>query len=354
MSSADVCAVILWVGVTLYAIFGGADFGAGVWDFLARDKTGRAGARPRTMRAGRVRAQIDRSIGPVWEANHVWLIFVLVILWTAFSQAFSAIFSTLYIPLALAALGIVLRGSGFAFRHALPGPVERPATRIFGLASVLTPFFMGTVVGAIAAGEVPADGNGDPTGSWIGFVPLATGVLFVLVAAYTAAVFLVRDSGAAGDQELRDYFERRALAAAVIAGIAAAVGVIALRADARYVYDGLTSWPGIALVVVSGVCGLVALGLLVSGRNYGLRVAAVGAGTAVIWGYFAAAFPYLLPTSLTISEAAAPSATLTAVMIVFGAAVVLVIPSLALLYTLSQRQTLESYSASSDATSPRQ
>jgi cytochrome bd ubiquinol oxidase subunit II len=336
VSSADVCAAILWIGVTLYAIFGGADFGAGIWDLLSGSGE----------RATRVRAQIDRSIGPVWEANHVWLVFVLVILWTAFSQAFSAIFSTLYIPLALAALGIVLRGAGFAFRHALPGPVERPASRVFGFASVLTPFFMGTVVGAIASGEVPAGGNGDPTAAWTGFLPLTTGVLFVLVAAYTAAVFLVRDSGAAGDLELRDYFVRRALIAAVIAGAAAVVGVIALHAEGRYVYDGLTSWPGIALVILSGLCGLVALGLLVTGRNYGLRVAAVGAGTAVIWGYFAAVFPYVLPTSLTISQAAGPSGTLTAVIIVFGVAAITVIPSLALLYTLSQRQALDSYSAS--------
>jgi cytochrome bd ubiquinol oxidase subunit II len=331
MSKADACAAILWAGVTLYALFGGADFGAGMWDLLAGSGE----------RADRVRAQIDRSIGPVWEANHVWLIFVLVVLWTAFPEAFSAIMTTLYIPLALAALGIVLRGSGFAFRHALPGPVERPASRVFGFASMLTPFFMGTVVGAIAAGEVPADGDGDPTGSWIGFLPLSMGVLFVLLTAYTAAIFLVRDSGAAGERELRNYFERRALAAAVVAGVAAVVGVIALHADARYVYDGLTSWPGIALVVLSGLCGLVALGLLVTGRSYGLRVAAVGAGTAVIWGYFAAAFPYLLPTSLTISEAAAPSATLTAVIVVFAVAAVTVVPSLILLYTLSQRQALE-------------
>ena len=172
-----------------------------------------------------MRAQIDRSIGPVWEANHVWLIFVLVILWTAFSTAFSAIFTTLYIPLALAALGIVLRGASFAFRHALPGPVQRPATRVFGVASVLTPFFMGTVVGAIASGEVPAAGDGDPTGSWTGFLPLVTGALFVLVAAYTAAVFLVRDSGAAGDEDLRDYFARRALVVAVVAGAGAVLGV---------------------------------------------------------------------------------------------------------------------------------
>ena len=339
MSRADVCAAILWAGVTLYAIFGGADFGAGVWDFLA-------GSGERAMG---VRAQIDRSIGPVWEANHVWLIFVLVVLWTAFPTLFSAVMTTLYIPLALAALGIVLRGAGFAFRHALPGPVERPATRIFGLASVLTPFFLGTVVGAIASGAVPAQGDGDPTGSWTGFLPLTTGVLFVLVAAYTAAVFLVRDSGAAGDEDLRGYFERRALAAALVAGAAAVVGVIALHTDGRYVYDGLTSWPGVALVALSAACGVIALVLLVTGRNRGLRAAAVGAGTAVIWGYFAAVFPYVLPTSLTISQAAGASATLTAVIIVFGVAAITVIPALILLYVLSQRQALDGgYSAASD------
>jgi cytochrome d ubiquinol oxidase subunit II len=335
MSTADVCAAILWAGVTLYAIFGGADFGAGVWDLLAG----------KGERAERVRGQIDRSIGAVWEANHVWLIFVLVVLWTAFPTAFSAIMTTLYIPLALAALGIVLRGSGFAFRHALPGPIQGPATRVFGVASLLTPFFMGTVVGAIASGEVPAAGDGDPTGSWTGFLPLATGALFVLVAAYTAAIFLVRDSGAAGDKDLRDYFAKRALIVAVITGLGAVVGVIALHQDARFIYDGLTSWPGIALVILSGICGIAALGLLVTGRNRGLRVAAVGAGVSLIWGYFAATFPYMLPTSLKISEAAGASATLTEVIVVFGVAAVTVVPALVLLYVLSQRSTLESYSA---------
>ena len=331
MSTADVCAAILWTGVTLYAIFGGADFGAGVLDLLAG----------RGDRSDRVRAQIDRSIGPVWEANHVWLIFVLVVLWTAFPSAFSAIMTTLYIPLALAALGIVLRGSGFAFRHALPGPVERPATRVFGVASLLTPFFMGTVVGAIASGDVPAAGDGDPTGSWTGFLPLVTGALFVIVAAYIAAIFLVRDSGAAGESDLRDYFARRALVAAVVAGVAAVVGVIALHRDARFIYDGLTSWPGIALVVLSGICGLAALGLLLTGRSRGLRVAAVGAGVTMIWGYFAAAFPYMLPTSLKISQAAGASGSLTSVIIVFAVAGALVIPSLGLLYALSQRSALD-------------
>jgi len=342
VSKADVCAAILWIGVTLYAVFGGADFGAGMWDLLSGSGE----------RADRVRGQIDRSIGPVWEANHVWLIFVLVVLWTAFPPLFSAVMTTLYIPLALAALGIVLRGSGFAFRHALPGPVQGPASRVFGISSVLTPFFMGTVVGAVASGQVPAGGDGDPTGSWTGLLPLVTGGLFVAVAAYTSAVFLVRDSAAAGDRELRDYFARRALAVAVLAGIGAVIGVIALHHDARYVYDGLTSWPGIALVIVSAVCGLAALGLLFAGRDRGIRPAAVGAAVAVIWGYFAGAFPYVLPTSLTISGAAATSASLTSVIVVFGVAALVVIPSLILLFTLSQRQALEAYSATSDRTSP--
>jgi cytochrome d ubiquinol oxidase subunit II len=331
MSKADVCAVILWTGVSLYAVFGGADFGAGMWDLVSGSGE----------RADRVRSQIDRSIGPVWEANHVWLIFVLVVLWTAFPTLFSAVMTTLYIPLALAALGIVLRGAGFAFRHALPGPVQGPASKVFGLSSVVTPFFMGTVVGAVASGQVPAGGDGDPTASWTGFLPLATGGLFVAVAAYTAAVFLVRDSGAAGDRDLHEYFRRRALIVAVVAGIAAVVGVIALHADARFVYDGLTSWPGIALVILSGVCGVAALALLVTGRDRGIRPAAVGAAVAVIWGYFAAVFPYVLPTSLTISGAAGASASLTAVIIVFGVAAVVVIPSLILLFTLAQRQALE-------------
>ena len=242
MSKADVVAAILWIGVTLYAVFGGADFGGGMWDLLAGQ----------SERGERARRLIDHSIAPVWEANHVWLIFVLVVLWTAFPEVFSAIFTTLYIPLALAALGIVLRGAGFAFRHALPGPVRAPATRVFGVSSVLTPFFMGTVVGAVASGEVPPAGGGDPTASWTGILPLLTGVMFVPLAAYIAGAFLVRDAGAAGDEDLQGYFLRRSLVMAVIGGAAALAGIFALHEHARFIYDGLTSWPGIALVIGSG------------------------------------------------------------------------------------------------------
>ena len=235
--------------------------------------------------------QIDRSIGPVWEANHVWLIFVLVVLWTAFSTAFSAIMSTLYIPLALAALGIVLRGSSFAFRHALPGPVQRPATRMFGVASVLTPFFMGTVVGAIASGEVPAGGDGDPTAQLDRLPAAVTG------ASSSCCSPPTRPQSSWCATPVRPATASCGLLRAprsgcgVVAGAAAVVGVIALHADARYVYDGLTSWPGIALVILSGICGLVALGLLVTGRSDGLRVAGSRRGTAVDLGLLRGGLP---------------------------------------------------------------
>jgi cytochrome bd ubiquinol oxidase subunit II len=330
VSKPDVVAAILWIGVTLYVVFGGADFGAGMWDLVAG----------RSDRAERARALIDHSIAPVWEANHVWLIFVLVVLWTAFPPAFSAVMTTLYVPLALAALGIVLRGSGFAFRHALPGPVRAPATRVFGISSLLTPFFMGTVVGAVASGEVPAGGGGDPISSWTGIVPLITGVLFVAASAYLAAVFLVRDAGAAGDEALEDYFGRRALAIAVIAGGAAVAGVIALRSDARFVYDGLTG-PGLPLVIASGLCGVGALVLLARRVTLAIRPLAVAAVVAVVWGFFVAQHPYMLPESLTIDAAVGVSATQTGIIIVFVVAGIVCLPAFGLLYLLAQRRALE-------------
>src|SRR6476660_9200592 len=186
MSQATAVAAVLWIGVTAYAVFGGADFGGGLWSLLAGG--GERGRRPREL--------IDWAIGPVWEANHVWLIFVLVVLWTAFSSAFEAIFSTLFIPLSLAALGIVLRGSGFAFhKTARRARGRQLAERLFGLASLFTPFFLGTVVGAIATGRVP-EGNatGDAVTSWLNVTSLVIGALFVATSAYVAAVFLTYDA----------------------------------------------------------------------------------------------------------------------------------------------------------------
>jgi cytochrome bd ubiquinol oxidase subunit II len=331
LSKADAAAAILWVGVTFYALFGGADFGGGFWDLIAGDAE--KGERPRDL--------IQRSLTPVWEANHVWLIFVLVILWTAFPPAFSAIFSTLYVPIALAALGIVLRGAGFAFRKQIEGLSGRRAMgATFALSSVLTPFFMGVAVGAIATGNVPPDGNGEAFSSWLEPLPLLTGAMFVATSAYLAAVFLVGDARRAGEADMERYFVRRALAAAAAAGIAAAAGLFTLDDESRYVFDRLVD-QGLPLVILSALCGLGLLAVLLRGGRRPIRPLAAGAFVAVIWGWGVAQFPYLLPTSLRIDQAAAPDATLTTVFIVFGAAAILVLPSLALLYTLAQRDLLE-------------
>jgi cytochrome bd ubiquinol oxidase subunit II len=332
VSKADAAAAILWVGATFYALFGGADFGGGLWDLVAGWDD---------ERGGRPREAIQRSLTPVWEANHVWLIFVLVVLWTAFPPAFSAIFSTLYVPIALAALGIVLRGAGFAFRKSIVGLRERRAMgATFAISSVLTPFFMGTVVGAIAAGHVPAAGNGDAFSSWLQPLPLLIGAMFVASGAYLAAVFLLGDARRAGDAEMERYFVRRALGAAVVAGAFAVAGLIALHSEARYVFDRLTA-EGLPLVVLSLLCGGALLAVLLRGGRRPLRPLAAGAVVAVIWGWGVAQFPYLLPRSLRIDQAAAPDATMTIVFIVFAVAAVLVLPSLALLYTLAQKDLLE-------------
>jgi len=332
LSKADAAAAVLWVGGTLYAVFGGADFGAGFWALLAGGE--RRGERPRAL--------IDWALGPVWEANHVWLIFVLVVLWTAFSPAFAAIMSTLFIPLSLAAFGIVLRGSGFAFHKLAPRVRGRRLSEyLFAASSVLTPFFMGTVVGAIASGRVPiGNAAGDPVTSWLNAVSLVIGALFVATGAYLAAVFLTSEARSAGAPDLEEYFRRRALVAAVVAGAIAIAGLFVLRHDARYLYDRLTD-QALPLVIGSGVCGIAALALLARRAERGARPLAVGAVAAVVWGWGVAQFPYLLPKSLTISAGAAPSATLTAVLVVFGAAVLLVLPALAWLYLLSQRSMLE-------------
>jgi cytochrome d ubiquinol oxidase subunit II len=330
MTRADVCAGILWVGATFYALFGGADFGGGFWDLVA------GGAE----RGERPRALIQRSLTPVWEANHVWLIFILVVLWTAFPPAFSAVMTTLYVPIALAAIGIVLRGSGFAFRKSIEGlSGRRAAGATFAISSLVTPFFMGAVVGAIAAGNVPGDGDGAAFSSWIQPLPLLVGAMFVATGAYLAAVFLVGDARRAGDVDLEGYFVRRALGAAVIAGAFAIAGLFALHSEARYVYDRLVD-EGLPLVIVSAACGVGLLTTLLRGGRRPLRPLAAGAVVAVIWGWGVAQFPYLLPTSLKITQAAAPPDTLATVIVVFIAAGVLVLPALGLLYWLSQKELL--------------
>jgi cytochrome d ubiquinol oxidase subunit II len=331
VTAIDLTAVVLWLGLTAYAVFGGADFGAGFWDLVAGASS--RGARPRAL--------ITDAIGPVWEANHTWLIFDLVILWTAFPPAFAAIMSTLFVPLTLAALGIVLRGAAFAFRPVAGGQSQRRAADVvFAVSSILTPFFLGAAGGAIASGRVPA-GNaaGDPWTSWLSPTSLLVGLLAIATCAYLAAVFLVAEARRRSDTELVAYFLRRATVAAVAAGALAVGGIAVLQADAPALADelGRRGWP---LIVASVGFGAAALVLLRWGAGQGTRVLAVGAVVAVIWGWGVAQYPDILPGALSLSDAAAPAGSLEALLGVFITAALVIAPSLALLFYLDQRSRL--------------
>jgi cytochrome d ubiquinol oxidase subunit II len=327
----DLAAAILFFGVLLYAVSGGADFGAGVWDLLAGgDERGR---RPRDL--------IAHALGPVWEANHVWLVYCLVVFWSAFPSAFAAVMTTLYIPLGLAALGIVIRGAGFAFRKAVE---QTSHQRVYGAAfaasSVVTPFFLGAVAGAIASGRVPAEGNGDPLDSWLAPTGLLGGVLGVGLCAYLAAAYLTADARIHGESALEGYFRIRAVVAAVVAGAAAIGGLAVLRSDARHLYDRLVSGPALPVALASVICGCATLGLLWRGAARALRwLAAVTAATVVV-GWGVAQYPYALGTHDRFADVAAPTATIWSLVVVFGVAAALVVPSLALLYALQTRGRL--------------
>jgi cytochrome d ubiquinol oxidase subunit II len=278
----------------------------------------------------------------VWEGNHVWLIFTFVVLWTAFSTAYASITLTMFVPLALAAIGIVLRGSSFAFRKTVFRTRDRRNFgAAFALSSLLVPFCMGAVAGGIASGRVPAGGKaGDPIHSWINPTSILGGVLAIVVVSYLAAVFLVWDAAQQSNTEMVEYFRRRAIIAAVAAGVVAFVGLFVLHADAHYVFDGLKS-RALALVILSAIAGLGSLVLLIRDNHRGARLAAILAVASVVVAWGVAQWDYVLPTSLTVWQAAAPSGTLDAILAVTIAAVVLIFPALALLYTLHERGLLE-------------
>jgi cytochrome bd ubiquinol oxidase subunit II len=329
--AADAVGGILLASITLYAVLGGADFGGGLWDLLAGT----------TQRGRAPRALIDESITPVWEANHVWLVFDLVIFWTAFPHAFAAVLNTLALPLWLVVAGIVLRGAGFAFRKEITRlPAQRAAGATFAVSSLLTPFFMGTVIGAIAAGAVPAGASQASLAAWTSPTALLAGFLFVAACGYLAAVYLVQDAAHRGDRSMRAYFTRRAQAAAIIAGALSLAALLELRESNPALYDRLTS-RALPLVILAGACGLAVLALLTAGWHRGVRpVAALGVA-AVVWGWGVAQYPVLLPgTEVTLSNAGAPGSTLVAIVVLFIVAVVLIGPSFGLLFTLQGRRLL--------------
>jgi cytochrome bd ubiquinol oxidase subunit II len=323
---AEVCLGLVVVGITAYAVLGGADFGAGFWDLTA------GGAE----RGGRVRGMVQRSMSPVWEANHVWLIFVLVIVWTAFPVAFGSVFSTLSIPLFLAAIGIIFRGTAFALRgHAATIREARAIGATFALSSVLVPFFLGAAVGGVASGRVPVGNlSCDPFDSWLNPTGVLIGVLAVLTGAYLAAVFLAGDSARAGLPDLARAFRARALGAGVATGAVAIPGLLVLRSDARALFDGLTSGGGLVMVLVSAAAGAATLALVAAGRYVPARWSSAGAVAAITVGWVLAQDPYVLPPRLTLEQAAASDATLATVIVGMGIGALVLVPSLWYLYRL--------------------
>ncbi|GAC1683103.1 MAG: cytochrome d ubiquinol oxidase subunit II [Gemmatimonadaceae bacterium] len=322
-------AAVILGALTCYVLLAGADFGGGVWDLFAQGE-----------RAQAQRNLIARAIGPVWEANHVWLILVIVVLFSCFPAVFAALTIKLHVPLSLMLVGIVLRGSAFTFRafDSQRDVVQQRWGRIFAIASVVTPVLLGMNVAAISAGVVTEEAS--PLGAgfaavylwpWMTAYGLAVGVLALSLFAFLAAVYLTVE--AEGTTALQEDFRTRALAAALVVGVAALVSLLLARTTAPLVRTGLTtsSW-ALPLHMVTALAALAAVAALWTRRWQLGRVAAAAQATCILWGWAVAQYPYLLPPSVTIDDAAAPPATLRLILWALAAGAVVLFPSLAWLF----------------------
>jgi cytochrome d ubiquinol oxidase subunit II len=320
MSPADLLGAVILVSLVLYALLGGADFGGGIWDLLA------SGPRKKAQRT-----LVEHAIGPIWEANHVWLILVVVLLFTAFPKAFAAISIELFVPLVLLLFGIVLRGAAFTFR-AYDREDDRVQVRwglVFSGASVLAPVVLGVVVGALASGRLEGEPRGTDPLAWLSPFPLAVGFFAAALFAYLAAVYLAVEA----DGALREDFRRRALAAgvAVFAG-ALLAGVLSAR-EAPLVFAGLTRRAfSVPLHLATAAAAVTAFAALFRRAHRLARAAAVAQVTLIVLGWGASQYPYLLAGALTLEEASAPRATLVAVLWALAAGAVVLFPCLYLLF----------------------
>ncbi|MER6119989.1 cytochrome d ubiquinol oxidase subunit II [Streptomyces sp. NPDC001743] len=329
--TADLMAVVLLLAVAAYACAGGTDYGAGFWDLLAGGAE--RGRRPRGL--------IDHAMAPVWEVNNVWLIFVFVIMWTGFPTLFQAVFSAMWLPLALAAVGLVLRGAGFAFRKV----VTRLAGRrlygaVFALASLVTPFFLGAAAGGIASGRVKL-GTEASADAWSNPTSVMFGLLAVVATALLGAVFLAADARRFEAPDLVVYFRRRGLLSLAALVVLVVITLVITREDAPHVWHGLTHGAGLVLGVVAGAASLVTAWLLTRAPGGWVRASAVGAVACAVIAWGLAQRPYLLPTSMTVAEGAGAPTTLTWLAFVSLVAVVIVVPAVVFLYWLDTRGDLE-------------
>src|SRR3954454_7255119 len=332
------------IGLTCYIVLAGADFGAAIWQITARQ----------TPEGRRIRDFAHNVMAPVWEANHVWLIFVLTVTWTAYPAAFGSIASTLSIALIVAALGIVIRGAAYAVSAGTSGPRQvRELDFVSAISSIVTPFALGACVGGIASGRVP---YGMPqaglVSSWLTPTSAVIGALAIAISAYLAAVYLCDDAQRRGEHALVSPYRRRALGAGMVAGLLAFAGLGVLQRDAHPLYRELIAGPGLPAVLVSGAAGVSALVLVLRRRFSLARLAAALAVAAIVAGWALAQQPELLP-GLTVDQAAAPRDTLIAVIVAVAGGGIVVIPSLLVLLRLSVAGRLGDYSADGGSVDPR-
>jgi cytochrome d ubiquinol oxidase subunit II len=315
-------------GVALYAILAGADFGAGIWQLLAG----------RGERGRRIREHAHHSMAPVWEANHVWLIFVLVVLWTGYPVAFASMASTLAVALTAAGLGIVLRGVAYALRSVSAGAAElRAVDTMTAVGSLVAPFALAAAAGGIASQRVPVgNARGDLWSSWLNPTSITAGVLALLSSAYLAAVYLAADARREGDEEMEETFRLRALVAGPLAGAAAIAGAFVVRSDARRIFDRLFDTPAVLSVALSVLAGAATLALVARRRLDAARISAAVAVAALVGGWALAQNPILLP-GLTVREAAAPDNVLVLLVVVILLGGLILFPSLGLLFRLVLR-----------------
>ncbi|MEU0265024.1 cytochrome d ubiquinol oxidase subunit II [Nocardioides sp. NPDC006303] len=328
MSLEVAVAAALFVGVLAYALFGGADFGSGFFDLTA------GGAR----RGAELRTLVDHSIGPVWEVNHVWLIYCLVVWWTAFPESFAAVMTTLIVPLLLALLGIVLRGASFAFRkYSATLSQARAFGAVFAVSSIITPFFLGTVAGAIASGRVPAEGYGDRWSSWVNPTSVFGGIIAVGTCAFLAGVFLCADAVRAGKPSLASTLRVRTLGVGLVTGLIVFIALIPIQRDAPTLAEGLETRAA-PLIVCSFLAGVTTLWLLRKSRFAIARLPALIAVATVISGWGVGQYPWLLVDEVLLADAGGADATLRALLVAVAIAGIVVGPPLVLLFRLTQTE----------------
>ncbi len=325
MTAADLLLVVMVIGLTAYALLGGADFGGGVWDLLARGRDARA-----------QRKLISNAIGPVWEANHVWLVFIVVALFSGFPPAYGVVGSSLEVPLSAALVGIVLRGAAYVYRAygaGAAGP-DHWWGHVFAVSSTITPFALGVAGAALATGDMSPD---DPFASVRSSFGLVCGLFAVAATAFLAAVYLCKDAAASPVTEhLVPDFRRRAAGGAVVCGILALI-LLPLFWDQAPVVAHRFADRSLLLVVLSAVGGIGALVALARNQFVAARLAAGLAVAAMLWGWAVAQYPDLIVGQVTVDDAAAPSTNIQAMLYTVGGGLLLVLPPMIVLYRLFTR-----------------